>query len=649
MIEASLAIMAAARSPSAMAATRSRPMPYVDATILEKLPFGSHSHVLQPWRSYLETVPASAFLRGTGVVLDADQVPATAIEMLARSGIANARLEIGWGEAAYANGTHLRNGEVFSRILASCRRWGIRPLILLNAHQGCPTPCLQFTRAAVSPSPAGARTIEIDGAHDLVPGKSGICNLTESWAAEVIITGMSGNRLSLSKPLPKPIAAGTLLDMATLEYEPFSVPGSDRNNATISGWLSYIDTIADFAAAALGTGDAADRGFDLEIWNELSFGTKFLSINNYYDPPLYQYDAASIWAEMVAKTAGHIAQQPARFAGVAIANGFASTVPWPASSLQPSRIAALSKHPYPPLRTFPADEQDTKNVDLRGQPSGYVPAYKAFFPEYAATAIQTETIVRDMGPITNDIYGVKHGRFARLSGDDPDPVKVWITEIGVLPRSVGITDAGAAQALKMKAALRSFLFYLQKGAERVYVYSAFGGDLLTGVLTDRFLAQARNSHVYPVHDGSYVSPLLAVLRRTVAQMRSGLDSQLTSMRQLKFAIWPNPASADQFSGDGTPENPSLRNLDALVLLPYQVNSHRFVIGYYIMTKDLLTDMAPEEVVVDIDGLGGASARLETYDPVADEQRDLRPVAARPNGVSVALVVRDTPRLLIAED
>ena len=70
--------------------------------------------------------------------------------------------------------------------------------------------------------------------------------------------------------------------MMTLKYRPFSVPGSPDYNATMNGWNTYVRNVAKFAAETLGTTQAADKGFDMEIWNELTFGSQFLSINNYY-------------------------------------------------------------------------------------------------------------------------------------------------------------------------------------------------------------------------------------------------------------------------------------------------------------------------------------------------------------------------------
>jgi hypothetical protein len=128
----------------------------------------------------------------------------------------------------------------------------------------------------------GARTLQPDDTTGVVLGRSGLSNLTPGWAAEALITAIEGNTVTLSKPLPKAIAANTKVSMTTLKYRPFSPPGTADYDETLAAWQRYVQTVADFAAHALGTVDSSsDKGFDLEIWNELTFGSNFLCINTY--------------------------------------------------------------------------------------------------------------------------------------------------------------------------------------------------------------------------------------------------------------------------------------------------------------------------------------------------------------------------------
>ena len=75
---------------------------YTDPTYFTKIPFGAHSHWLQPWRAYLETVPAQQFLDGIGLNLQFHEAdPELVLQMLARNGVRSGRLEIGWGSLDY--------------------------------------------------------------------------------------------------------------------------------------------------------------------------------------------------------------------------------------------------------------------------------------------------------------------------------------------------------------------------------------------------------------------------------------------------------------------------------------------------------------------------------------------------------------------
>ena len=124
----------------------------------------------------------------------------------------------------------------------------------------------------------------------------------------------------------------------------------------------------------------------------------------------------AIWSDLAWRNRGTCRGQNTggRYQGVAITNGFSNTIPWVAASQQHTQISAISKHPYPRSVTFPKDAQkNAKAVGARRTADGFRAGYAAFFPEYRATAIQTETVLRDITPGPNDIYGLAHGRMAR--------------------------------------------------------------------------------------------------------------------------------------------------------------------------------------------------------------------------------------------
>jgi hypothetical protein len=639
----------------------SSPVPnaYTDPAYLKNLPFGNRSHWLQPWRSYLETLPASTFIKGTGVnlFLENGENPDLVLQMLAKYGIHNIRLEISWGEISPENESQLKNPDRFQKILKACQKWGVRPLILLNAHQGTPGPVQKFDRIVTANAQVGDRTVQLNDTAGLVIGKSGLSDLTDYWAAEALITAIDGNKVTLSKPLPKAIAANTKVPMATLKYLPFSPPDTDSYNRTINAWKQYVGTIAQFAATNLGTTQANNRGFDLEIWNELTFGSQFLSINNYYEPDLAKYQQDSIWQNLVKATADYATANPKEFQGVRLGNGFSNTIPWTSADTQPDRINAIGKHPYAGRKFYNLNgrnDEAANNIPINALGEidrvNFTPAYTALFPEYYGTALQTETIIRDLAPITTDIYGkTKHGRNARSSNGKINPVPVWITEVNIPPDEDGITDRTQALMLKAKAAARYFTFYLNKGAERVDLFAGDRGDLKYGTVQDSFLEYAKKNQTYPQDDRDYVSPALTLISRLVAPMKDGLDTNLTQTRPIKVDAIGDRHNHYQFQGDGTAAHPNLFNRDVLTILPFQVNANKFVIPYYVMTRDIKTSLPPESYQVQISGMKGEGAEVEVYDPMNDRTVPVQVDRQTTNSLSLTLSATDYPYLLIIQE
>jgi len=135
----------------------------IDASQQTALDFGERSHWLQPWRAYLDTVPAQRLRDAVGINFNvaAAQAPATA-RLLARSGFKRARVEVGWGSLSYDDpGVISQLPELRTR-LEALKANGIRPLILLNAHHGVPCPMRTFSANVTAPAAAGARTLRVD-------------------------------------------------------------------------------------------------------------------------------------------------------------------------------------------------------------------------------------------------------------------------------------------------------------------------------------------------------------------------------------------------------------------------------------------------------------------------------------------------------
>ncbi len=98
-------------------------------------------------------------------------------------------------------------------------------------------------------------------------------------------------------------------------------------------------------------------------------------------------------------------------------------------------------------------------------------------------------------------------------------------------------------------------------------------------------------------------------RTSSHKMRVGVDPGLVSTRQLTLASIADTHDHLQFRGDGSPRHPHLYDRDVFVFLPFQANRHRFVIPYYVMTRDITKGLAPEEFTVKIRGIDGRQATV----------------------------------------
>ncbi len=658
--------------------------PYTDPRQLTDMPFGVSSHWLHPWRAYLDTVPASTFLDGIGMNYNADPTvnPDLVMHMLAAHGVHRIRYEIPWNQVDYATETQLVGAVQIRQILQAARMYGIRPTILLNGNQGVPCPVLMFSRTLAAPAHTGDTSVTLQDASGLVVGYSGLSNLSGYWAAEALITGIVGNTVTLSKPLPTSIGggtgvipAGTTIPMATLKYRPFSLPDTPEYTTTMAGWLRYVDIVARSVAADLGTTGRSNLGFDMEVWNELTFGSAFLYINQYDTLHPHNYpavgdrygDGTSVWANIVAATASYAETHPADFAGVQFSDGFANTIPWPASASEPARIDAISKHPYARRLTYSGQLQEPgiTLVDARGLPDThpFTPTYTELFPEYFAEGLQTETLVRDTSPITSSVNGASHGRDARLIGGRAVPNSVWITEVNIVPSDNGITDRATALAVKARTSIRYLAFYLNKGVTQLDFYGAVAGDTGAGMVQDNFLAYAARATVYPKDDRPYTSPALIVIGRMAARMRDGLDRGLTAAatRRLQVLGIGDSHNHLQFRGDGTVAHPNLYDRDVFAFLPYQLNAHRFVIPYYVVTRDVLHvydphatgdrryEMPPEQFTLQVAGLHAQGASISAYDPINDRAVPVQVLAANPQEVTLRVTAADYPYLLSVQE
>jgi hypothetical protein len=514
-----------------------------------------------------------------------------------------------------------------------------------------------------------------------------------------------GNVATLARPLRAALPAGSHSG-STLLYAPFQVPtlASGQPNpafqATLAGWLSYVQTVSRFAAGIVGA-----NGYDLEVWNELSFGSQFLNAESYYGgpPPVEpgpgeekgEYGVGEGGTEEKPETA---VQHPNRMinralledtvafvrnpasgisSGVGITDGFASETPFPSGAGAPLGLTALSKHPYVSTREFPAGYRVSalRPVNALGYSDTvydarspftplFLPGYQALFPEYTLTATGTETLIRDLSPTTTYIYGYPHGRYVAPPGGKP--VAKWITEynLGIGPRTqvmgpdgvtpqAGVTPSPAdREHFHAKALLRSLVAMVNKGMEREYFFTA-GGLINEGF----FNALAANPGSYPGDEAG--GEVMRGFRNMLARFQgSGPGGPA---RQLTLKAISQEGNHAQFKGDGTQAHPSLFDREMLAVLPFQSSPARFVIPVYVATTDLMTlyrptapagetgrfDLPPENFRFTIGNLPATAAApsVSGYDPLTGSATPARLLSRQGSEATFEFSATDYPRLL----
>ncbi len=170
------------------------------------------------------------------------------------------------------------------------------------------------------------------------------------------------------------------------------------------------------------------------------------------------------------------------------------------------------------------------------------------------------------------------------------------------------------------------------------------------MVADSFLALAgQPGAVYPADDGRYASSSLQVLRRMADRLAVGLDPALDVTRPLTVGSVADGHDNTQFAGDSTAAHPPLYDREVLAILPFQVNARRFVIPYYVMTRDVLRPLAPEQFTVRLGGLRGTGATVTAYDPIRDAEVPVDVVAAGPDSLTVDVTAADYPYLLTVQE
>jgi hypothetical protein len=660
----------------------------IDPKYLTEVPFGDRSFWIQPWRAYLDTWPASRLLDSLGINFNvtANEAEGTA-QLLQDSGFKLARIEIGWGALSYEDPTEFVNEPNIRRRLIALREHDLRPLILLNANSGGPGPAKEVILNTVSAAPAGAQTVTLDSASaaQVIPGKTGLDGLSFGGSPDILITSVNGGDVAaLSRPLPAELSAGAHKG-ATLLYAPFGPPKLSNGEpnpmfqATLQGWLSYVATVSQEAKSIFGP-----EGYDLEVWNELSFGSQSLNEDNYYSPTR-ETGSGSVTEALLDETVAYVRNPASEISkGVGVTDGFASQTPFASGALLPAGITAISKHLYDDGEDFPRENVinslqplnalGEKDFTIGGTQSTpiysplFVPTYHSQLPESYLTATHTETTVRDIAPITTTIYGVPHGRNVGPPGGEP--TQTWMTEYNISTGILFPSDAenpityfeplvSPAQASHLQAEilLRSLVSMVNKGMTRDYFYAAAHteGYNLIGESFIKALDAAPTTYPGDQLGGE----TMEAFRRMLAQFQG--PGPTGAARQLELLSIAQEGDHAELTGDGTTAHPDLYDRDVLAVLPFQSSPTRFVIPVYVMTPNLTTvydSSAPESSVTRFD-LPDESFRItlgnlpettdpptvSAYDPIRNESTPARFVSRQGNRAVFEFAATDYPRLL----
>lgn len=653
----------------------------IDPANLTQVPFGRRSFWLQPWRSYLDTWPANRLREALGINFNVTPAEADATaRLLASSGFRLARVEISWNQLSYDDPSEFVDEPSLRKKLVALREHGLRPLILLNANSGGPTPAKPVTLSTLAPAPAGARSVRLDrsSAAAVVPGRTGFAGLSFGGNPDVLITAVDDDGLAtLSRPLPAALSAGPH-PASTLLYGPFGPPrlanGSPNPEfqRTLAGWLEYVDAVTGEATSVFGA-----EGYDLELWNELSFGSQFLDEASYYSPPRFN-GSGSVTKELLRVTVAHL-REGGVSEGVGISDGFASQTPFASAGEVPLGTTALSKHLYRGPQYFPrtATIDGVRPVDALGSPDSttsgapftpkFTPDFGSALPEYFLTATQTETLVRDLAPMTSTIYGVPHGRAIGPSGGSP--TAVWMTEYNLntktlmpLPAGhqdqyIGTLTAAQEERVQAEIVLRSLVAMVAKGLGREYFYAAAhnpGYDLISNRFMDALDA---DPDAYPGDSlgGDTTTTLARLLARFDGPGPAG------PVRQLRLASIAQAGNHAVWSGDGTAAHPDLYDRDLLAVFPFQAAPERFVVPVYVMTPNLTTvwdptapasaptrfDLPEQRFRITLANLpqGGQPPQVSAYDPLRDEATPARLVSRQGDRAVFEVAATNYPRLL----
>ncbi len=682
--------------------------PYVDP-LQAQVPFGRRSFYLTPWRSYMDTWTGTRLTESIGINfnVDAREAEPTA-QMLEECGIKSARIEIGWGSFQYDKPELLKPEAVerWTTILTALKKHHIRPLILLNGNSGAPCPLKTISLELKQPAAKGDTTVVFKSSDGIILRKTGFKGQAYQTAYPLIVSVDQGSgKCKLSAPLKSAIPAGNVI-LDTLKYEPFAgktfANGTDNpaSAETVAGWMSYVKSICQFARDICADPAAGEMGFDLEVWNEYTFGSEFLSADNYYSPAIKYKDPVSYTSRgltvtgteaILPMTVDYANAEENALIGVGVINGFSNQRPWDNGAESWPGLRGFSRHYYTDLQPenvlrTPDPEPKIGPLSALGQPDGkpdnrdwntVVPG--SFFypnnctaqPEFWHYSYKTEFVTRDLQPFPGPMKN--HYRFSRPTGMRPP--QVWMTETNsyrkpwmdsVIKSAACRPDDVRAVALSHAAAsrmvLRTLVFGAHKGIHTTELFAAKEDDLAFAFFPQYFfqLLAQDNFQLTPRVRAAAGAQWSTVKNLTHAfRVNRRQEREVPLPRPLEIGNITEHKPRLVFKGDGTLAHPDRFNRDDLAILPFQLSEQRFAVGYYVAThnpvhswqpgKPLLDParytMPDQEFDVTIKNVRGISAAVTSYDPIMDHTDPVKVVASTNHSITVKLQVSDYPRIL----
>lgn len=643
--------------------------PYVDPNQMA-VPMGFVSFLRQPYRGWLMTTPANKLQRlGVQFTIPNDADPYAAALMLRRNGITDARIEMGWGSFNYDETDLVDSAQVLKSQLKIMAVAGIRPWILIDFHDQAPCPMSdKFTVATAAAINLWDTIVQLaPGLTTIIPNRTGVLlgplPQASSWVSStdtqahdsffddnpttpgLFITSYNPTTgaATLSRPFPYAgVAAGAQLTLVNMKYLPFSKPGSQNWQDTVNGWLKYVAYLTELLPT-LGVTD-----WTFEIFNEATFGYRFMDITWYYSPPpdgivvppngddgdLENLPDPTYNPGPLAGSMWHLAAQTVQQVkntrpNVEVVWGFTNvsllhTVP----ANMPTGIAGNSFHPYGEITDIaPNQVVGGTNACVDGT---YVPTYSSIEAESRfALWVQTMSAFRGWAPAA--VGGL---------GDQTPPntpaFHHYSSEYGTDYNDPRMQTCPIWRA-KAKHVLRSILFWYNKGVERIYYYDAYDG---TNDLDMGLLGQV---HLY-AQGGPVPSPPLLAWMNLQKKIAGAVDNPIITPLGVA-SVTAYDAVRYMFPPSGY--HPGLRDLDAVVFAPYQVTAGKRIAAVYILTQDFPKDWAPASFGLELTGVS-ASAQFEWYDPLADQVLPSTATALDNGNMLVQVQLVDYPRLLTVQ-